>query len=69
VFRRARSEAGPAAVGPAGAKSRRLAEQALIRVRTRLTAWYQKLHRLQEIAEKLFKPWVSERLRVDGLFR
>lgn len=50
-------------------ESRRLAEQTLVRVRTRLTTWYQKLHLLQEIAEKLFKPWVSERLRVDGLFR
>lgn len=40
-------------------KSRRLSEQTLVRVRTRLTTWYWKLRLLQVIVEKLFKPWVS----------
>lgn len=44
-------------------------EQILVRVCTGLATWYQKLHLLQEIAEKLFKPSVRERLQVDGLFR
>ena len=37
-------------------KSRSLAEQTLVRVCTRLTTGYQKLHLLQEITDKLFKP-------------
>lgn len=51
-----------------GGRAGDFAEQTLVRICTRLTTWHQKFHLLQEIAEKLFKPWVSVRLWASMAF-